>query len=116
MATSGMLILAAKRCKECRPGTAALSVANIKAALKDLPGWSGKAKAISKTYAFKDYYHTMAFVNAVASVAQAENHHPDLVVGYNKCTATYSTHSVGGVSENDLICAAKVEQWAATQK
>jgi 4a-hydroxytetrahydrobiopterin dehydratase len=113
MTGSGMADWAAKRCQACRPGTAAMSAASIKSALKDLTGWSYKAKAISKMYSFKDYYHTMAFVSAVASVAHAEDHHPDLEVGYNKCAVTYSTHSVGGVSENDVICAAKVEQWAA---
>jgi len=116
MKTSGKSKWAAKRCQACQPGAAAMTQAAVKAVLPDLPGWTGNGKAISKTYSFADYYHTMAFVNAVASVAHAEDHHPDMAVGYNKCTVTYSTHSVGGVSENDLICAAKVEEWAATQK
>jgi 4a-hydroxytetrahydrobiopterin dehydratase len=113
MTTKGLSTWAGKRCQACKPGTPALKGAAIKSALADLPGWGGNAKGVCKTYSFKDYYHTMAFVNAVASVAHAEDHHPDLAVGYNKCTVTYSTHSVGGVSENDLICAAKVELWAA---
>ena len=80
--------------------------------LKDLPGWSLDAagKSISKTYPFKNYYETMAFVNAAAWISHREDHHPDLEVGYNKCKVTYSTHSVGGLSENDFICAAKIEK------
>jgi 4a-hydroxytetrahydrobiopterin dehydratase len=64
-------------------------------------------------FQFKNYYETMAFVNAVAWVAHREDHHPDLEVGYNKCTVRYSTHSVGGLSENDFICAAKVDSLLA---
>jgi 4a-hydroxytetrahydrobiopterin dehydratase len=84
--------------------------------LKDVPGWSLEAggKAIAKTYSFKNYYETMAFVNATAWISHAEDHHPDLEVGYNKCKVTYSTHSVGGLSENDFVCAAKVEELLAT--
>ena len=77
--------------------------------LSRLTGWSREGKEIVKTYAFKNYYETMAFVNATAWVSHRENHHPDLEVGYNKCRVRYSTHSIGGISENDLICAAKVD-------
>ena len=66
-------------------------------------------KEISKTYQFANYYETLAFVNATAYISHREDHHPDLEVGYNKCRVRYSTHSVGGLSQNDLICAAKVE-------
>ena len=76
--------------------------------LKKLKGWEKKGDAIRKTFSFKNYYETMAFVNAVAWIAHNEDHHPDMEVGYNKCTVKYSTHSVGGLSENDFICAAKV--------
>jgi len=64
--------------------------------------------SISHSYAFKNYYQTMAFVNVVAQVAHQQDHHPDLLVSYNCCTVTYSTHSVGGLSINDFICAAKI--------
>ncbi len=74
-----------------------------------LPGWTQKAGAIEKTFAFANYHETMAFVNAVAFIAHREDHHPDLGVHYNRCTVTYSTHSAGGVTQNDLICAARVE-------
>ena len=65
-----------------------------------------------KTFTFQDYYRTMAFVNALAFVAHREDHHPDLGVHYDRCVVRYSTHDVGGLSENDFICAAKAERLA----
>jgi len=76
--------------------------------LKQIEGWAESAGELSRSYQFKDFYQTMAFVNAVAWVANTENHHPDLEVGYNTCKVRYSTHAVGGLTENDFICAAKV--------
>lgn len=66
-------------------------------------------KSISKDFRLKNYYQTMAFVNAIAWMAHYENHHPDLEVGYNHCLVRYSTHALKGLSENDFICASKVE-------
>jgi 4a-hydroxytetrahydrobiopterin dehydratase len=77
--------------------------------LPKLHGWKLRDGQLCKTYLFKDYHHTMAFVNAVAWMAHRQNHHPDLNVGYNRCEVRYSTHSVNGLSENDFICAAKVD-------
>ena len=77
--------------------------------LKKLSGWEQKGDAIRKVYSFKNYYETMAFVNATAWISYKEDHHPDLEVGYNKCKVRYSTHDVGGLSEKDFECAAKVE-------
>ena len=77
--------------------------------LSALDGWKRMGKVISKNFKFKNYYETMAFVNALAFISHRENHHPDLLVGYNKCEVRYSTHDVGGLSENDFICAAKVD-------
>jgi 4a-hydroxytetrahydrobiopterin dehydratase len=68
---------------------------------------------IERTFAFKNYYRTLAFVNAVAWIAHQEDHHPEMEVGYNRCRVRYSTHSVGGLSENDFICAAKVDALSA---
>jgi 4a-hydroxytetrahydrobiopterin dehydratase len=101
--------LAARHCQPCEKGTPALDSARVGELLRGLPGWEATGGAIAKTYPFKNYYETMAFVNAIAWIAHREDHHPDLEVGYNKCRARYSTHSVGGLSENDFICAAKVE-------
>jgi 4a-hydroxytetrahydrobiopterin dehydratase len=101
--------LAGKRCKACTGKTSKLTSQQAEAMQKPLAGWSLDGDALVKTYNFKNYYETMAFVNATAWISHHEDHHPDLTVGYNKCVVRYSTHSVGGLSENDFICAAKVE-------
>ena len=62
-----------------------------------------------RSFGFEDFYRTKGFVNAVAWIANAEDHHPDLELGYNYCRVTFSTHSIGGLSDNDFICAAKVD-------
>lgn len=101
--------LARRRCKPCERGTPPLPDADVHRFLAELPGWQRHANEIVKISQFKNYYETMAFVNAVAWVSHREDHHPDLEVGYNKCKVRYSTHAVGGLSENDFICAAKIE-------
>ncbi|MCU0897204.1 MAG: 4a-hydroxytetrahydrobiopterin dehydratase [Burkholderiales bacterium] len=101
-----MTPLAARR---CRHQTEATPLAEALTHLAELPGWEIGEKALVKTFAFADYHQTIAFVNAVAWIAHREDHHPDLGVTYNRCRVEWSTHSVGGLSENDLICAAKVE-------
>ena len=68
------------------------------------------AASIQREFRFKDFFRTMSFVNAVAHVANIEDHHPDLEVGYNYCRVRFTTHAIGGLSENDLICAAKIDQ------
>ena len=73
------------------------------------PGWVLADGAIQKRFDFADFHRTMAFVNALAWVAHTEDHHPDLMVSYGRCTARFNTHSVGGISINDFICAAKVD-------
>lgn len=78
--------------------------------LGNLPGWELVGNEIVKTYNFADYYETIAFVNAVAYISHRADHHPDLEVSYNRCKVSFSTHSLGGVSEADLACAQKVEQ------
>lgn len=98
-----------KHCAACKPGTPPVAEAQVRAVLRQLPGWEMVEKELAKTYKFKNYYETIAFVNALAWISHEEDHHPDLEVGYNKCRVRYSTHSIGGISENDLICAAKVE-------
>ena len=77
--------------------------------LATLDGWQRQGNLITKTCRFKNYHETMAFVNATAWVSHREDHHPDLAVGYNQCTVSYTTHAIGGLSENDFICAAKVD-------
>ncbi len=68
------------------------------------------ASRLERALKFKDFYRTMSFVNAVAHIANVEDHHPDLEVGYNYCRIRYSTHSIGGLSQNDFICAAKIDR------
>ncbi len=91
-----------------------LGEARIRELLPQLPGWelTEQGRALSRTFAFPDYYRTMSFVNALAHVANAENHHPDLSVHYDRCVVRWSTHDVDGLSENDFICAAKADTLA----
>jgi len=101
--------LASKKCKPCEGGVAPLTEAQVKPMLKGLKGWIIEEGKLAKVYPFTNYYQTMAFVNALAWISHREDHHPDLAVGYNKCRVEYSTHAIGGLSENDFICAAKCD-------
>jgi len=87
----------------------AMNGAEITAQLTALDGWTLDAGALKKIYRFRNYYETLAFVNAVAYMVHQEDHHPELHVGYDRCEVRYNTHSVNGISENDFICAAKVD-------
>lgn len=80
----------------------------IRALLAEVPGWTLEGREIVRTCAFKNYYRTVAFVNAVVWVAHREDHHPEIAFGYKTCTIRYTTHAIGGLSENDFICAAKI--------
>ncbi|HEX3633537.1 MAG TPA: 4a-hydroxytetrahydrobiopterin dehydratase [Casimicrobiaceae bacterium] len=106
--------LAALAAQDCRPGAPLLPRGDLARELAALPGWKHARKALNKTFAFADYYRTMAFVNAVAFVAHRQDHHPDLSVHYNRVDVVYSTHDAGGVTLNDCICAAKVESLAGS--
>jgi 4a-hydroxytetrahydrobiopterin dehydratase len=89
---------------------AALNSQQVAERLKGLDGWTlAGGSRIEKTYSFKNYYETMAFVNALAWIAHQADHHPDLEVGYNKVKVAYSTHSVGGLSEKDFESAGKID-------
>ena len=98
-----------RSCRPLPPGTAALTDQQAKPLLRELSGWQQKGGAIEKRFEFRNYHETMAFVNAVAWIAHQQDHHPDMEVGYNRCIVRYSTHSVGGLSENDFICAARAQ-------
>ena len=104
-----MTDLARKHCKPCEGGTAPYNAAQTQEMLAQLKGWIVEEGKLVKLYPFRNYYETMAFVNALAWVSHREDHHPDLQVGYNKCRVEYSTHAIGGLSENDFICAAKAD-------
>ena len=101
--------LAQKKCAPCEGGVSLLKPQEITALLGHLDGWQLRGGVITKTYEFKNYYQTMAFVNAAAWVSHREDHHPDMTVGYNQCKVDYSTHAINGLSENDFICAAKLD-------
>lgn len=102
--------LQSKHCLACEGGVKPLTRDEITKLLAQIPAWEVNADgtAISRRYTFKNFYHTMSFVNAVAWIANQENHHPDMEVGYNYCNIKYNTHAIGGLSENDFICAAKI--------
>ncbi len=95
--------------RHCKPSVTRLEAAAAQALLAQLPGWVIEGDKLAKTYGFRNYHETMAFVNALAWIAHREDHHPDLAVSYNRCRVEWNTHSVGGLSENDFICAARVE-------
>ncbi len=101
--------LASRKCKPCEGGTAPYTDAQTKEMLRQLKGWIVEEGKLVKLYPFTNYYQTMAFVNALAWISHREDHHPDLIVGYNKCRVEYMTHAVGGLSENDFVCAAKCD-------
>ena len=107
-----MNALAEQRCKPCEGGVAPLSLNEAQVLLKQLSdAWklAADGRSIRAEWKFRNFYHAMSFVNAVAHIANAEDHHPDLEVGYGYCRMTYNTHAIGGLSQNDFICAAKVD-------
>lgn len=101
--------LANKHCKPCEGGVPPFPDAEVRKHLETLEGWKLENGFITKIYNFKNYYQTMAFVNAAAWISHREDHHPDMEVGYNQCKVRYITHAIQGLSENDFICAAKLE-------
>ncbi len=107
-----MSTLARQRCEPCEGGVDPLGGEAARNLLPQLhPDWtlSDDAAEISREFRFGNFHQTMAFVNALAWVAHRENHHPDLEVGYNRCRVRYSTHAIGGLSQNDFICAARID-------
>ncbi|HTY49316.1 MAG TPA: 4a-hydroxytetrahydrobiopterin dehydratase [Steroidobacteraceae bacterium] len=107
-----MAELSDRHCIPCEGGVAPLTRAAADEMLLNLDGgWSltEDGRAICREFRFRDFYRTMSFVNALAHIANHEDHHPDLEVGYNHCRVRFSTHAIGGLSENDFICAAKID-------
>ena len=91
----------------------ALSATQIIAGLSQLSGWTlhgdGTDVAIEKTFSFKNYLRTIAFVNAIAYIAEQQNHHPELLVRYGTCSVRFNTHDVQGITQSDFACAALVD-------
>lgn len=102
--------LSEKSCTPCAAGTLPLSQTAIDQLLPSLEGWEQSGGEISKTFSFRNYHETMAFVNSTAWISHRQDHHPDLEVAHRQCRVRYSTHAIGGLSENDFICAAKIER------
>ncbi len=110
--------LTGKQCKPCEGGVPPLTRAQARALAKQLsPEWvlSPEGPYLRREFRFQDFYRTMSFVNAVAHIAHVEDHHPDLEVGYNRCRVQYTTHAIQGLSENDFICAAKIDRIALSE-
>lgn len=105
-----MTDLTTKSCKPCEGGVEPLNKHEALSMLSDIPGWelNETSTEIHRTYSFRNFFRTMSFVNALAHIANNENHHPDLEVGYNYCRVKFTTHAIDGLSENDFICAAKI--------
>ena len=101
--------LASKKCKPCEGDVAPYSEREVAETLKQLKGWIIEQGRLVKVYPFPNYFQTMAFVNALAWISHREDHHPMLSVGYNQCRVEYWTHAIGGLSENDFVCAAKCD-------
>ncbi len=97
--------------EHCQRDAALLRQDEVQDLLDNIPDWqlSGDNKSISKIFRFADYGQTIAFVNKVAVIAEQQDHHPDMLVCYNRCTVTYTTHSAGGLSRNDFICAVRID-------
>jgi 4a-hydroxytetrahydrobiopterin dehydratase len=94
--------------QHCRPVASALPADAVGALLPQVPGWAVHGGKLVRSFGFRNYYETLAFVNALAWFTHQEDHHPELTVGYQACTVSYATHSAGGaLSDNDFICAAK---------
>jgi len=101
-----------RQCKPCEGGVDPLNRQQAETLLGQTPGWelSTDGKSISRRFEFKGFYKTMAFINAMAWIANSENHHPDFSAGYNYCLVEFTTHAIDGLSENDFICAAKINE------
>ena len=105
--------LVTRRCQPCEGGVPPLASEAVKELSRALhENWSvtDGGKAIMRVFEFAGYHRTISFVNAVAWVAETEGHHPDLEVHYSQCVINYSTHAIDGLSENDFICAAKIDR------
>lgn len=105
-----MTDLATKTCKPCEGGVDPINRSDAEKLLADIPEWSlsEDGKCLIRHYKFRNFLRTMSFVNALAWVANQENHHPDVQLGYDYCRVMFTTHAMDGLSENDFICAAKV--------
>ena len=101
--------------KKCHAieGGGPMSLDVIQSHLAQVSDWVLQGTSIEKTFSFRNFYETVAFVNALAWICHTEDHHPQLAVSYDSCVVRFNTHSVGGISINDFICAAKSDALVA---
>ena len=101
-----------KHCRDYSRDESAMNLSEIEELRGCTPEWQYCAteNELTQTYHFKNYHQTMAFVNKVAEVVHQENHHPQMQIGYSRCKVSFNTHTVNGITENDFICAAKIDQ------
>jgi 4a-hydroxytetrahydrobiopterin dehydratase len=101
--------------QRCLPldASSALSEIQIHQHLAQFSGWELRDGSIEKSFGFKNFHETMGFVNALAWICNTEDHHADLAVNYGRCVVRFNTHSAGGITVNDFICAAKVDALVA---
>jgi 4a-hydroxytetrahydrobiopterin dehydratase len=99
-----------QKCQPCRGDTMPLAEEDVQILLKEIPQWSLKDNTIERQFKFKDFKEAIKFVNRVADAANKEDHHPDIHIYYNKVHIVLSTHKIGGLSKNDFILAAKIDE------
>ncbi len=101
-----------QRCVPCEGGTMPLTIPEAQKLLEDIPLWTlvPDVKKISKTFKFKDFAEALAFTNKIGAIAESEGHHPDIALSWGKVDITLTTHAIGGLSVNDFILAAKIDQ------
>ncbi len=104
--------LISRHCKPCKGGVLPMAHDEAQTSLKQVEDWelSEDSRVISRRFEFKNFFETMAFINAMAGIANTGDHHPDFSAGYNYCLVNYTSHAIGGLSENDFICAAKLNE------
>jgi len=101
-----------KHCKPCEGGVCPLDEDTSTQQLNEIPGWqlSADKKSITRTLKFKNFLETISFINAMAYLSEQQGHHPDFSAGYGYCEVRYTTHAIDGLSDNDFICAAKINE------
>ena len=103
--------LTKKKCKPCEGGIPPMTLEEAQEMKAEVPSWEviDDGQAIMRVFTFQNHYEVMAFANAIAWISHREDHHPAMKIGYSRCEVEYSTHAVEGLTENDFICAAKVD-------
>ena len=104
------MVLLQQKCEPCRAGTLPLAHDEAEEMAKEIPQWTLNEKSVERQFRFNGFRESIGFVNKVAEIAEAEDHHPDIHIFYNKVKLELSTHKIGGLSKNDFILAAKIDK------